>query len=106
MSFPTDYMLCQLGSGAQTLISATILLLLPAFAHAHPAPLTASEWFHEILFPERGTTLPEELRCYSLPYGSLGFVSHALTYYTMICFHFGRRPPGHSARSPTAALMH
>ncbi|KAF2462636.1 uncharacterized protein BDR25DRAFT_386309 [Lindgomyces ingoldianus] len=84
-------MLYRLESVVQTSVFA-IILPLPAFVHAHPAPLSASEWFHETLFPGRGTTLPEELKCYSLPYGSLGFVSHALTYYTMLCFHFRRRP--------------
>lgn len=30
--------------------------------------------------------------CYSLPYGALGFVSHFLTYYTIVCLWFGRSP--------------
>ncbi|TFK69632.1 hypothetical protein BDN72DRAFT_840114 [Pluteus cervinus] len=36
--------------------------------------------------------LSEEIACYSLPYGGLGFVSHLLTYYTVTCLCAGRRP--------------
>lgn len=42
--------------------------------------------------PTRGTNLPTEIACYSLPYGGLGFASHLLTYYTIICLGFGRKP--------------
>ena len=42
--------------------------------------------------PQRGTNLPTEIVCYSLPYGGLGFASHVLTYYTIVCLAFGRRP--------------
>lgn len=37
-------------------------------------------------------SLSEEIKCYSLPYGALGFASHILTYYTIICLWFGRKP--------------
>ncbi|TFK72844.1 hypothetical protein BDN72DRAFT_957022 [Pluteus cervinus] len=33
-----------------------------------------------------------EMACYSLPYGALGFISHILTYYTVFCLWFGRKP--------------
>ncbi|KDR77317.1 hypothetical protein GALMADRAFT_139310 [Galerina marginata CBS 339.88] len=33
-----------------------------------------------------------ELHCYSLPFGALGFISHVLTYYTIACLWFGRKP--------------
>ncbi|TFK65690.1 hypothetical protein BDN72DRAFT_845221 [Pluteus cervinus] len=36
--------------------------------------------------------LNEEIACYSLPYGALGFVSHFLTYYTITCLCAGRKP--------------
>ena len=36
--------------------------------------------------------MPTEIVCYSLPYGGLGFASHVLTYYTIVCLAFGRRP--------------
>ena len=34
----------------------------------------------------------EELRCYGLPYGGLGFASHILTYYTLACLWHYRKP--------------
>ena len=37
-------------------------------------------------------SLKEEIKCYSLPYGALGFVSHVLTYYTIACLWYGRKP--------------
>lgn len=42
--------------------------------------------------PKRGSTLVEEIKCYSLPYGGLGFASHFLTYYAIICLWFGHSP--------------
>ena len=33
-----------------------------------------------------------ELHCYNLPYGALGFISHVLTYYTITCLWYGRKP--------------
>jgi len=44
------------------------------------------------LVPTRGTNLPTEIACYNLPYGGLGFASHVLTYYTIACLAYGRRP--------------
>ncbi|KIJ99261.1 hypothetical protein K443DRAFT_102558, partial [Laccaria amethystina LaAM-08-1] len=38
------------------------------------------------------SSLNNEIHCYSLPYGALGFTSHILTYYTILCFWFGRKP--------------
>jgi len=34
----------------------------------------------------------KELRCYNLPFGALGFISHILTYYTLVCLWYGRKP--------------
>jgi len=42
--------------------------------------------------PQKGTTLIEEMRCYSLPYGAMGFVSHVLTYYAIACLWAARSP--------------
>ena len=36
--------------------------------------------------------LAKEIECYSLPYGGLGFASHVLTYYTIVCLWYGRKP--------------
>jgi len=42
--------------------------------------------------PKKATTLIEEMECYSLPYGGLGFTSHILTYYTVAILSAGRSP--------------
>jgi len=34
----------------------------------------------------------EALHCYNLPFGALGFVSHVLTYYTIVCLWYDRSP--------------
>ena len=44
-------------------------------------------------FGER-STLQTEIQCYSLPYGGIGFLSHVLTYWTLYCLWFSRRPLG------------
>jgi hypothetical protein len=44
------------------------------------------------LIPVKGVTLAEEIQCYGIPYGGIGFASHILTYYTLICLYNGRRP--------------
>lgn len=36
--------------------------------------------------------MEESLQCYSMPYGALGFVSHVITLYTLICLWRRRRP--------------
>ncbi|PPQ66434.1 hypothetical protein CVT24_007200 [Panaeolus cyanescens] len=33
-----------------------------------------------------------EFTCYNLPFGALGFISHVLTYYTLVCLWYGRKP--------------
>lgn len=32
------------------------------------------------------------LQCYNLPFGALGFISHVLTYYTIVCLWYDRSP--------------
>jgi len=32
------------------------------------------------------------LHCYNLPFGALGFISHILTYYTIVCLWYNRSP--------------
>src|SRR5271156_745738 len=44
------------------------------------------------LVPIQGATLQDEIKCYSLPYGGIGFLSHLLTYYTILCLWQLRRP--------------
>ncbi|KAF8186441.1 hypothetical protein BJ912DRAFT_971909 [Pholiota molesta] len=54
-------------------------------------------WLGPGLLQNRDVTLQQdfslqELHCYNLPYGALGFISHVLTYYTIACLCYGRKP--------------
>jgi hypothetical protein len=42
--------------------------------------------------PTKGETLHDEIRCYALPYGAIGLVSHILTFYTIACLRVQRSP--------------
>lgn len=55
-------------------------LILPV--DSSPVPSQFGDWLHGQLLPKAGVTLVEEIKCYGLPYGGIGFVSHILTYYT------------------------
>jgi len=47
---------------------------------------------HITIFPPRGSDFAEEIKCYGLPYGAMGFISHLLTYYVIFCLWAERRP--------------
>lgn len=53
------------------------------------------------LEPIKGNTPAQEVQCYSIPYGGIGFASHILTYYTLACLWYGRKPLW-----PTSPLEH
>jgi hypothetical protein len=73
---------------ASLLLLATFsLLLLPAQAR----PIQLPSWLTNML-PEKGATVDDEIKCYSLPYGGIGFLSHVLTYWTILVLGFGRKP--------------
>jgi hypothetical protein len=42
--------------------------------------------------PTNATTLQSHIQIYAIPYGVLGFLSHALTFHVILCHLFGRRP--------------
>ncbi|KAM7197519.1 hypothetical protein V8F33_005485 [Rhypophila sp. PSN 637] len=42
--------------------------------------------------PTGNGTVHDEIQCYALPYGAIGFASHILTYMTVICLSLGRNP--------------
>ena len=42
--------------------------------------------------PLEGSFSIQELQCYNLPFGGLGLISHVLTYYTIGCLWYGKRP--------------
>ncbi|KAH8654551.1 hypothetical protein BGZ60DRAFT_156578 [Tricladium varicosporioides] len=72
----------------------------PTTASPFPSPLSASQWFHDQFHPAPGADITSEIQCYGLPYGGLGFISHLLTYYTLITVISGRSPiwPWHKLR--------
>jgi len=44
------------------------------------------------LLPKKGSTLQDEMKCYSLPYGGIGFLSHMLIYWQILCLWNLRSP--------------
>ncbi len=68
-----------------------LLCLLVLYLSTQPATATSlSDWLHNP--PYRNGTLVEEIQCYSLPYGGIGFASHILTYYTIAMLAAQRHP--------------
>jgi hypothetical protein len=57
----------------------------------HAAPKSLQQWLNETL-PHRGSSLKDELKCYTLPFGVIGFISHLLTYYTVVMLALGFSP--------------
>jgi hypothetical protein len=55
----------------------------------HSAFPVAAESF---LDPAKGDTPKAEIQCYGLPYGGLGFASHIITYFTVVCLWLRRDP--------------
>ncbi|KAF2664603.1 hypothetical protein BT63DRAFT_93599 [Microthyrium microscopicum] len=71
-----------------------IYFILPSIAMASPHPMSSVvNKTMEVFLPHRGNgTLVDELSCYSLPYGGIGFAGHVLTYWTCALLIGGRRP--------------
>jgi hypothetical protein len=55
-----------------------------------PAKTLPSALKHDI--KPRSISIEDLVECYGLPYGGIGFLSHILTYYTIICVGAGQRP--------------
>lgn len=68
------------------------VLCFSTLSHAAPAPSVVSTWIDQQVYPKKGGTPAQEIQCYALPYGGLGFLSHALTYYQIIIVSFHRTP--------------
>jgi hypothetical protein len=75
----------------------------------HPLPTSATSlanWLHNPPYPHG--TLIQEIQCYSLPYGGIGFASHIITYYTIAMLALQRRPYApwlHNKRSRLDLLL-
>jgi hypothetical protein len=72
-----------------TLTPAVVLLTLAVPARA--APFDFEQWLNDTL-PHQATDLKDELKCYTLPFGAIGFASHLLTYCTVLMLGLGRSP--------------
>lgn len=73
------------------LLVPLIVLLAPPYAHSAPLPVQVPSWLQEMI-PEKGGSIQDEIKCYSLPYGAIGFISHVLTYWAVLWLSFGRKP--------------
>lgn len=65
---------------------------LPLFLSLSLLKCLCVEALPSILEPVKGATLEDEIKCYSIPYGGIGFASHILTYYALVCMWYGSRP--------------
>jgi hypothetical protein len=69
-----------------------VLTLLTVNVYSSPIPFDFTDWLHGQLQPSPGDSTEGEIQCYTLPFGVLGFVSHVLTYWSVACLYFGRKP--------------
>lgn len=54
--------------------------------------LNLPSWLANILPNSGNGLLQDGIKCYGLPYGGIGFLSHALTYWTILCLSNSRSP--------------
>lgn len=73
-----------------------LVFLFPQFTTAYPNLPSAHDivnsTLHSLLPTKANGTITDELSCYSLPYGGIGFAGHVLTYWTVAFLVAGRRP--------------
>jgi hypothetical protein len=72
--------------------TAIVLALLAVNVYSSPTPFDFKEWLQGQLQPAPGDSTEGEIQCYTLPFGILGFISHVLTYWSVACLYFGKRP--------------
>jgi hypothetical protein len=74
------------------LILPLFILALTTPTSASPVPSYFTQWLGSTVFPQRGGSISDEIKCYGLPYGAIGNLSHVLTYWTLGCLFFYRTP--------------
>src|SRR5271170_5880529 len=74
------------------LILPLFILVLTTPTSASPIPSYFTQWLDSTVFPQRGGSISDEIKCYGLPYGAIGNLSHVLTYWTLGCIFFYRTP--------------
>ena len=73
--------------------------ILRTFPYVAAAIILLSQWQGVLATPllsaiskRQPTPVQQEIQCYALPYGGIGFTSHILTFYTIWCLWFEVRP--------------
>jgi hypothetical protein len=85
-----------------SLVLFTLAFIFASPALTQPAPSRVLDWIHDVLIPAPGETPRDEIKCYNLPFGGLGMLSHILTFYTAGMLLLGRSP----LLPPRARLKH
>ncbi|KAK4186779.1 hypothetical protein QBC35DRAFT_500279 [Podospora australis] len=79
-------------------MSISLRLLVPPFllslsGFVTPASaLSLNDWLNNNPYKDNVGTVQEQIQCYALPYGAIGFSSHILTYFTAFMLSKGRNP--------------
>jgi len=60
--------------------------------HCNGTPFSITNWLHDAIMPQPGTTPTDDIMCYGLPFGGLGMLSHILTFYTVLMLLLGKKP--------------
>ncbi|KAF2205909.1 hypothetical protein GQ43DRAFT_159699 [Delitschia confertaspora ATCC 74209] len=81
------FLLIKTTQATSTSKSTTTPWLPPNNARSVPS------WVQPLLPHRNGTgTIKDEMKCYSLPFGAIGFISHILTYWQILCLYHLRSP--------------
>jgi hypothetical protein len=74
-----------------SLLFFSLWIVLSLYAEPAQASKTG-DLLHDWLFPEPGDGIADEIKCYNLPFGGIGLLSHILTYYTVVMLVLARTP--------------
>jgi hypothetical protein len=74
-----------------TRISTTLPTILLLASIPQATAFSLSDWLNNPPY-SNGATVQEQIQCYTMPYGGIGFASHLLTYLTVTCLALGRSP--------------
>jgi hypothetical protein len=83
--FPASHPLAARALRFSIIAVSAALFVSQQTSHATPVPAPAPAlpgWLSSAI-PTKGSDLADEIKCYSLPYGAIGFASHVLTYWTL-----------------------
>jgi hypothetical protein len=69
----------------------TLILAISTVAGTATA-LELPGWATNLVPESGGSSIQDEIKCYSLPYGGMGFLSHVLSYWTIYCISISKRP--------------